>query len=676
MPILEDIAVQLKVLEEQHALQHGQNEQIIEQLTTLQRGNEKDQKLFKEYSDALAKGLPGMTKGVIGAIKAAKSGDPYAISIASLDIFSSVMTLAGPMLGPVGPLVSALSGMISMILGEFLPKGPNLKDEITQVLDKFLAEQLLRELGTAADQIWIFTDTLEHHGPSAWTPLDLDGGPQIKAIDDTWQWLLQKDKQALPQWGECLDKTCQVFNQLLRAVILSVAHPSIKEDVKPGAMLVYLPSRLEMCLDRMQQATHVARKRGTFWHLGGSYSYTYIESGCVYTTDSVVASDVDWRNLSGETRALSVTLNEGQRGVIHPDMTLLALEPANGGSVWGGFNGGGRDKYDKDHPFRPNHRTYALRGKWPGGSGWGQLSSDHHRLTLEGCYDIYAVPAARHFPGGVYMLTANGGEYRGYLLKEGEAPAFAWSAPIADGRTLGSIRYVEQPKVFPDDPDENQGNNPSVFNGISAVYYAGCQATGSGAMDILVRYRNPRSDALDKTGLCWTEEQTQEEQFIQAPWRNFRGIGVDQGYLWVYGANRIACATHASVRKAWLEKRSPSWMWCECIPPGLEFWANEDLLTGLLDLAPCDDGTLFGAFIDRYWRTDELAISGRDVNKFRLFMLTPQIDRPNRTMQLQAADCFQVSGSGFGVEKRPIFCWPMIEQLTATLKEQVGERHA
>jgi hypothetical protein len=255
-------------------------------------------------------GLPDVTKGVIAAIKAGKSGDALAISIAALDVFSSVVTMAGPLLGPAGPLVSALGGMISMILGEFLPKGPNLKQELTEVFDKFLAKELLRELGTAADQIWVFADTVEHHS-SDWKPLDLLQGPQVQAIDDTWQWLLQADKQSLPQWGECLDKTCQVFNQLLRAVALSVAHPSTSKDVKPGAMLVYLPARLEQALSRLARILPVAQKRGTFWHVGPNDLYNYLALGKVYTTESVV-KDIDWRDLQGGSRVLSVTLNEAK----------------------------------------------------------------------------------------------------------------------------------------------------------------------------------------------------------------------------------------------------------------------------------------------------------------------------------------------------------------------------
>ena len=74
----------------------------------------------------LRDGLPYVREGVLDAIAAGKSGDPFAISIASLSIFSGFLTMAGPLAGPVGPLISALSGLLSAILGQFLPADKSL----------------------------------------------------------------------------------------------------------------------------------------------------------------------------------------------------------------------------------------------------------------------------------------------------------------------------------------------------------------------------------------------------------------------------------------------------------------------------------------------------------------------------------------------------------------------
>ena len=58
--------------------------------------------LSHQYSQSLSDGLPGVTQGVIDLIYATESGDPFAISIASIGIFQGFVTMAGPMLGPEG----------------------------------------------------------------------------------------------------------------------------------------------------------------------------------------------------------------------------------------------------------------------------------------------------------------------------------------------------------------------------------------------------------------------------------------------------------------------------------------------------------------------------------------------------------------------------------------------
>ena len=137
--------------------EHGAKaDEILAQLKNLQPEQ------FQIYSEAFQLGLPYITEGIIDAIAAGRSGNPFAISIASLSIFSGFLTMAAPLTGPVGPLISALTGLLSSIHGLFLPAGSFLKAEITEVVEKLLAEQQLSDLCTAADQIWVFVHTLEH----------------------------------------------------------------------------------------------------------------------------------------------------------------------------------------------------------------------------------------------------------------------------------------------------------------------------------------------------------------------------------------------------------------------------------------------------------------------------------------------------------------------------------
>jgi hypothetical protein len=586
---LEDIERELNLLKT-HLGEHGAKvDEVLAGVKNLQP----DQ--LQEYSEAFQTGLPYVTDGVFDAIAAGKSGDPFAISIASLSIFSGFLTMAGPLTGPVGPLISALTGLLSAILGQFLPAGKSIKEEITEVFEKFLAEQKLSDLGTAADQIWVFVDTVEHSKEdtpeSKWKPLDLNSGPQITAIDNAWQWLANKEKQSLPQWGTVLEKTCRVFTQMLRAVTVSVAHPSKRPNATKGEMLVYLPSRMRKFLEYLRKITPVAQQRGTFWHLGPKYSY--YEAGYVYTCDSIVGEDAQWQYLGGSSRVMTVTLNEGQRGQSLPVVTLLTLEPPAEPMP-------GTDPtpqvpndvdYNKNHPFKPNNRTYGKSGEWPPPqSPWPQLMNNDSSHPLEHCYDICALPADERYPGGSFFYTANGNEIRGYVQEKDGKVSFAWSRPVASGRKAGSIRVVGHLRGFRSDPDENPKGDPGVLKDIVWMIYGGCEA--SGGMDILVRFADKNAG--------------EREGYVRAPWPNFRGIGVDRGYVWVYRAGDIACATHTAIMKALKANRAPSWMACS-IPKGVveklslakdfsfSISLDENRLNGLLDLSPCDDGTLVAA---------------------------------------------------------------------------------
>ena len=648
---LKEIEDELNLLKNQLGVHGAKVDEVLAGVKNLQP----DQ--LHAYSEAFQTGLPYLTEGVFDAITAGKSGNPFAISIASLSIFSGFLTMAGPLTGPVGPLISALTGLLSTILGQFLPPGKSLKDEVTEVFDKFLADQIIADLGVAADDIWIFVDTIERGASGkperrAWKPLDPS---QVRPIGAAWQWLAKAEKQSLPQWGIVLEKTCQVFTQLLEAVTVSVAYPSTRPGAYPGEMLPDVPSRMRLFLDYLRKITPVAQKRGTFWHLGSNSLYSYNESGEVYTCDSILTANVKWERLYGLSREMSVTLNQGQQGQSRPVVTLLTLEPpsdAAPGEYRYSGESGAEAAYDINHPFKPNNRTYVISGEWPPPTTpWPELKSNDSSHPLEGCYDIFALPADERFPGGIFFYTANGNEIRGYTRDKDGKVSFAWSRPVAGGRKVGSIRVVSNLRGFRSDPDENPKEVPGVLKDIDWMIYGGCEA--SGGMDILVRFADKKAG--------------EREGYVRAPWPNFRGIAVDRGYVWVYRAGDIACATHTAIMKALKENRAPSWMACS-IPKGVveRLSLDENRLNGLLDLSACDDGTLFAAFIKGNWNNSQ--------NHYQLCMLTPRIALQKRTLTLQAADFVSLPENieGFRVGKLPLFCWPLLEEMTSTLEEQTA----
>jgi hypothetical protein len=375
---------------------------------------------------------------------------------------------------------------------------------------------------------------------------------------------------------------------------------------------------------------------GTFWHLGADQGSR--DWGAVYTCDTILKSDPKWLKLGGLSRVMTVTLNKGQKGKPRPVVTLLTLEP----------------EYEPSDPFKPNKRTYWVSGESPlPSSPWPQLkNSELGRPLLEGCYDICALPADKRYPGGIFFYTAvEGGNIHAYVQDKVGKASFAWSHGLLGGtHTVGSIRVVDHPRGYSDDPDENPKGNPGVLKDVAWVMYGGCRVS--------LDPRWPSGNWLDTDILVpfADAKEVLNEGYVRAPWPDFRGIGVDQGYLWVYRGGHIACATHTSIRKALKENRAPSWMAYQGFPNSVvgklvDQKQNPSWLSGLVDLSPCDDGTLLAAFTERSWEIN------RDVPTLKLFMLTPRIDRQKRTLALQAANFVRIPGQGFRVQKQPLFCW-------------------
>lgn len=81
----------------------------------------------------------------------------------------------------------------------------------------------------------------------------------------------------------------------------------------------------------------------------------------------------------------------------------------------------------------------------------------------------------------------------------------------------------------------------------------------------------------------------------------------------------------------------------------------------MLDVSPCDDGTLLAAFVEGGWKYFTSS------NELKLFMMTPRIDRQRRTLAFEAGDFVRIAGEGFRVWKQPLFCWSLLETVLTTI---------
>ena len=351
-----------------------------------------------------------------------------------------------------------------------------------------------------------------------------------------------------------------------------------------------------------------------------------------------------------------------------------------------------------DHPFRkdvhaPGKKSVlsAMYGFPPlrTNTKWHTLVPFNSGLPDPGYFDIWAIPG--HNVGEINLYIAEGnlvsfrkqgskehtGNVQTKLITQG------WSN-MPEGYKVGAVRAVE-PKPF-----EDEKNTLAIVP--NHTIYGACEVlakktkggkVSSGLlrpthydrdhMEIYVMYREiPGSEGSIQKPI---------NQFMVAPWPNFVGIGVDSRYFWVYKAGAIACATHTEVYDCLAKggNAQPPWMVykipnkvgeIEYDPNELGYVMGRYFTKGLLDLSPCDDGTL----VALYAKKDSMAAAP-------LYSMTPKIDRVARTLKIEGTKrdsnnhIVSVNGwikltEGIGynrVIKQQIECWPLLVGLEKIL---------
>jgi hypothetical protein len=613
MPVeeqLEIISDQLDLLELNHLIGKKDHDKILSELQNLKKEPDK----FKEYAEAFSDGLPGVTKGVISLAKLGKEGDPFAISIACLDVFSGIVAMAGPLLGPVGPLISALTGMISAILGEFLPKAPNLKDQIEELLNKFLADEKLRALGTAADQIWVLSDTIQNHSQN-YKPLNLQHGTEIKAIDDAWQWLTQQDKQTVAQWDQVLEKTCQVWLQLVRCVALSVMKPSTRAGVAKDDMLVYLPARQELFLKYLREIEPVAQDRGLYL-MTQSWS-----NGLVLYVAVGRQGALPWdykRNIAWLVN-VSIHVPQSQLGASTPKYEVIALA------------------YGPRKIFR--HQVDSVTGDFTGGSELMVNGVDYPNLgggtrRFIHCVNAWAL-ADWEKAGRTRIYTVHAGEDNYVNVhvvdKDDKVNRINWEPRTSSGieHVRAVVRDISQ--SLPDDPD--------------AV------ALESRQYEIIYGGYRSSPNLWVATDNDWRD--------VPSPWPQYHGIEVDSYGVWVFGEKGIAFATHASVIVSSRQRRNGQ----SVNPKWITFKTGWTDGFNVKSLCACSDGILAVG-------SDQPAQGGLVLwtGPYQITLKAParlEWKYHGKTRE----------GSPLQVLKMPIPCWPLFAKVKQDLENEVGDHH-
>jgi hypothetical protein len=267
--------------------------------------SEAEKEAFKAKQQALADGLPGITKGTLSAIDAFGQDPPDNIAgcAAIMDICSSLATTLGGLsisVGPAGAVVGALFSMVSMILNFFAPKPPSLLDQIEAFIKDLDAENKKCQIEATGDLVAVYAKSgdkfMETQDPSSLTDLlqqaELIQGNIITNIRTVQAWLKEGDHPELKGWPEILNLHCQVYMHLWLAVtrqhvyandpktmekyVGKPAEPKkepVWEKLQQKSKTVYTELLMNDLVTSqfMNQIVPVARKRGLYViaHAGG-----------------------------------------------------------------------------------------------------------------------------------------------------------------------------------------------------------------------------------------------------------------------------------------------------------------------------------------------------------------------------------------------------------------------
>jgi hypothetical protein len=362
-------------------------------------------------------------------------------------------------------------------------------------------------------------------------------------------------------------------------------------------------------LEFLKQTTPVARNRGLF--------FIIFDDGVHVGTGQQVIARNQWQRFFGYTRGMSITFANEDSAKLDPQYHFLNLAVPH-------YRPGG-GQFDDMYHARLDYRKLANP------SGSAVLESTFIRGTASDFSDLWWLPDPDpHRKKSFYVYCADAVKGRGLQLwkldENNEFKRENWWPPTKS--PLSQIRVVAAYSVLPDDPHKDAMPDQMLKStgGPSGHFIA--YGTLPSSLEIYVDRLNER---------C----------YVPAPW-SYNGIAVDPYFLWVFSPtpNRFTCATHASIMKCIETKGAtpPRWLTARTLD---QFSDGEKLV----DLCPCDDGTLF--------------ISSTRT----LYTAAYRNDLEAGTIAVEPWTRFAHNGESKRVQKLPIPCWQVFESLKADLAE-------
>jgi hypothetical protein len=639
--------------------------------------------------------------------------------------------------GPPGALFGALFSVVGQLLNFFGPKQPSLQAQINDMMLAVEAKAKLRTMLAVGDDIDVYVATLRKASNTLpfilKLPLQneddadkfaircgaLDIGLELghrrmgMSAFQNWEvleWLGDKDRQDQEEWPEVLSAFCLSYTKLIVANVHfgcspdrnevyrllketqssnknSPLPPEVRADIHHLLiqLLAYSEAYCEdwklynrKVLELTTKLDEPARYRGLFLHIGSTSGYENLYAG---SGQKNIVRSHNWHELQttggGNIKRMTTSLSSaaGSRNVY--DCFLLRPSDDVGGI-----------EYRTIRASDPPTSALPTSGTFSSTAPVGVRSIK----SLPGLAESPHVSDLCALRGGglhneVWLYLASGKKIVELQLndqRELRAPTWQSDEARLEVRRVRSV-YAES---WHDDPDGKIERESSA---------------SKTKVDTLLHY-----GALFQEPFCVEivviERKTNLHAPVPAPWHTFSGIEVDQHLLWVFGPGGFACATHASVMKAIKEQAAgkasePRWMYYfpntllfrngELVPlPGGGHdnnipVDNVDAITGfrlppfsgLMDLAPCEDGTVTLSLVTRDFEAWDLAGAHpvKDTGPC-LYTAHYEIDPRAGTFKVDTWTNLNEGAHAQQIQKQPISCWSAFVNLKARLEDE-GRPH-
>ena len=492
--------------------------------------------------------------------------------------------------------------------------------------DEFLVELYALDWGLSANQAKLDTPVFEYKKVAAYLNRD--------------------ENQRKEGWPEVLGVWCRTYIDLLSAntMLNCLADPTTVDrllaETREGTTTSPLPDSVrKKCHNALIQLKAVlqelrdswtsdnaqtlkivravrpaAKERGLYVHLG------FLRGGLVLYvargTGSSTPLDWDYKRNTAWLRSISIHIAPSQRDSFTQKYELLA-----------GTTDEPRDRIVR-HSLDSvtgdlSDDTEVIRARYNGGEWFLDLSA---MAFNEGTIGVDASAGPQTMVSLAVQEKGPGRYIDFYTLDKAHKNSQVNTEPRLDAAKSVQSLYLPT-TTLPDDPDadamtDSNANppGPPMLSQRAVLTYAGIvdrNAVHVGAWNSWAALEGPKG------------------------WTGYNGIVADPYYLWIFGKNGIACATHASMIKCRQGKiAQPTWIYHDFPAP---FSAPE-----VASVSPCVDGTLL------------VAVQGE------IYTADYEINRSKGRIVTSA--WVKRGGNAKQVVKMPVPCWSVLESLRANLE--------